>query len=544
MAYAITRTCCNDASCVSVCPVNCIHPAPGEPGFGTTDMLYVDPAVCIDCGACADACPVDAVFPVDRLVGPDAHYAELGRRWYEEHPTDHAWGEPEFPRSLPNGFGELTVAVVGTGPSAGYTAQLLLRTTGARVTMIDRLPVAGGLLRHGVAPDHQSTKRIGDSFAATFHHPALRMHLGVAVGEDLGHEDLTAHHHAVVYAVGAAGDRRLGLPGEDLPGSLPATTLVGWYNAHPTVPADAVDLSCERVVVVGNGNVAVDIARVLLTDPEELARTDIADHALAALRDSRVREVVLLARRGPEHAAWTRPEFLALTHLAGVDVVVADAPGVSVAITRAPADSKAALLSGLPVEPIDWTAPPPTGRRRIVLRFGATPQELLGDARVEGLRLAGPEGEPSTIAAGLVVRSIGYRGVPVPGLPFDETTGAIPHDGGRVVDPATGRPLPGTYVVGWAKRGPSGGIGANRDCARETVDALLDDAAAGRLPTPPRRIQDFAGLVRQRRPDALGLRQWRAVDRAERARGEASGRPRVKLATVPELVASARRLRR
>ncbi|RAG84988.1 ferredoxin-NADP reductase [Streptacidiphilus pinicola] len=548
MAYAITRTCCNDASCVSVCPVNCIHPTPDEPEFGTTDLLYIDPAACIDCGACADACPVDAVFPVDRLAGPDIQYAELNRRWYEENPTDHAWGAPEFPRSLPNGFGELSVAVVGTGPSAGYTAQLLLRTTGARVTMIDRLPVAGGLLRHGVAPDHQSTKRIGESFADTFHHPALRMHLGVTIGEDLSHEDLTAYHHAVVYAVGAAGDRRLGLPGEDLPGSLPATTLVGWYNAHPTVPADAVDLAAERAVVVGNGNVAVDIARILLTDPDELARTDIADHALAALRDSRVREVVLLARRGPEHAAWTRPEFLALTHLAGVDLVVADEPGVREAIAAASADpkaadSKAALLAGLPVETVDWAAAPPAGRRRIVLRFGATPQQLLGRDRVEGLRVSGPDATESTIAAGLVVRSIGYRGVPVPGLPFDEASGTIPHDGARVVDPATGRPLPATYVVGWAKRGPSGGIGANRDCAQETVDALLDDAAAGLLSAPAHRIQGFAGLVRRRRPDALGLRQWRAVDRAERARGEASGRPRVKLATVPELVASARRFR-
>ncbi|SEL48979.1 4Fe-4S binding protein [Streptacidiphilus jiangxiensis] len=568
MAYAITRTCCNDASCVSVCPVNCIHPTPGEPGFGTTDMLYIDPAACIDCGACADACPVDAIFPVDRLAGPDAPYAELNRRWYEQNPTDHAWGAPDFPRSLPDGFGELTVAVVGTGPSAGYTAQLLLRTTGARVTMIDRLPVAGGLLRHGVAPDHQSTKRIGESFATTYHHPALRMHLGVAVGEDVTHEDLTAHHHAVVYAVGAAGDRRLGLPGEDLPGSLPATTLVGWYNAHPGVPADAVDLGAhaERVVVIGNGNVAVDIARILLSDPDDLARTDIADHALAALRDSRVREVVLLARRGPEHAAWSEPEFLALAHLAGAELVVADEPGVREAIAAAASPgstgssgssgssgSKAALLVGLPVEAVDWAAAPPPGGRRIVLRFGAVPTELLGHARVEGLRVTGPEGADgnadgegggSVIATGLVVRSIGYRGVPVPGLPFDETSGTIPHDGGRVVDPATGLPLSATYVVGWAKRGPSGGIGANRDCAQETVDALLDDAAAWQLPTPAHPIQDFAHLVRRRQPEALGLRQWRAVDRTERARGEETGRPRVKLATVPELLASARRFRR
>ncbi|MFE7190664.1 4Fe-4S binding protein [Kitasatospora sp. NPDC057541] len=537
MAYAITRTCCNDASCVSVCPVNCIHPTPDEPDFGRTDMLYIDPAACIDCGACADACPVDAVFPVDRLTGPDAAHAELNRDFFRDHPADHAWGAPVFPRSLPAGLdlgpGPLRVAVVGTGPSASYTAQALLRSTGAEVTMLDRLPVAGGLLRYGVAPDHQSTKRIAESFASVFHDPRLRVHLNVEVGTDLGHAELAAHHHAVVYAVGAAADRRLGVPGEDLPGSLPATTFVRWYNAEPTVPADAVTLSggpgsgADRAVVIGNGNVAVDIARILLSDPDRLAATDIADHALAALRGSAVREVVLLARRGPENAAWSAPEFLALTRLPGVDVVVDDRPEVR----------GAALPAGVPLERVDTGAPPRPGRR-IVLRFHAAPAELLGDGRVEAVRLAGT-GE--LLRTALVVRSIGHRGVPVPGLPFDDTAGSVPHTGGRVLDPATGRPLPGTYLVGWAKRGPSGGIGANRACAEETVHALMDDAVAGTLPVPTADRRSFDRLVRTRRPDALGLRQLRAIDRAERARGEATGRPRVKLPTVPALLAAARR---
>lgn len=553
MAYAITQTCCNDASCVSVCPVNCIHPTPDEPEFGRTDMLYIDPAACIDCGACADACPVDAVFPVDRLTGPDTVFGQLNRDYYRDHPTDHGWGAPTFPRSLPNDLGTLRIAIVGTGPSASYTAQSLLRTTGAEITMIDRLPVAGGLLRHGVAPDHQSTKRIAESFASVFHHPRLRVHLNVEIGRDLTHAELAAHHHAVVYAVGAATDRRLGLPGEDLPGSLPATTFVGWYNADPTVPAEAVDLSSERVVVVGNGNVAVDVARILLLDPDRLAATDIADHALAALRDSRVREVVLLARRGPEQAAWTRPEFLALRHLPGVELVVADHPEVRAAIAAAPPGSKAALLAGLPLEDVDGGEPPRPGRR-IVLQFFAAPTELLGAGRVEGVRLGGtaladgpdgpraePTGEQGLIRAGLVVRSIGYRGVPVPGLPFDAAAAAVPHRGGRVIDPESGRPLPGTYVVGWAKRGPSGGIGANRACAQETVGALLDDAAAGALSDPAGTRRELARLVRSRRPDAVGLRHLRAIDRAERALGAAAGRPRVKLATLPALLAAGRR---
>ncbi|MFG2916760.1 FAD-dependent oxidoreductase [Kitasatospora sp. NPDC048298] len=562
MAYAITQTCCNDASCVSVCPVNCIHPTPDEPEFGTTDMLYIDPRACIDCGACADACPVDAVFPVDRLRGPDTVFGDLNRDWFRDHPSDHAWGAPSFPRSLPGELGTLRIAVVGTGPSAGYTAQELLRSTSAEITMIDRLPVTGGLLRHGVAPDHQSTKRIVESFASVFHDPRLRMHLNVEIGTDVSHQELAAHHHAVVYAVGAAADRRLGIPGEDLPGSLPATTFVGWYNAEPTVPAEAVELSAaERVVVVGNGNVAVDIARILLTDPDRLAATDIADHALAALRRGRVREVVLLARRGPEQAAWTRAEFLALRQLPGVEVVVADDPQVRAAIEPAGVEpgagagapgsgSGAALLAGLPLVPYDGAAAPAPGRR-IVLRFLSAPVELSGDGRVEALtverttlaadgRVEGT-GERDVLRAGLVVRSIGHRAVPLPGLPFDERAGTVAHRAGRVVDPATGRPLPGTYVVGWAKRGPSGGIGANRACARETVDALLDDATARALPVPEADRRDFERLVRRRRPDAVGLRELRAVDRAERERGESEGRPRVKLATVPELLAAGRR---
>ncbi|MEU8925467.1 FAD-dependent oxidoreductase [Kitasatospora sp. NPDC048545] len=556
MAYAITQTCCNDASCVSVCPVNCIHPTPEEPEFGTTDMLYIDPQACIDCGACADACPVDAVFPVDRLRGPDTVFGDLNRDWFRDHPSDHAWGRPSFPRSLPGEVGALRIAVVGTGPSAGYTAQELLRSTSAEITMIDRLPVTGGLLRHGVAPDHQSTKRIAESFASVFHDPRLRMHLNVEVGTDVTHPELAAHHHAVVYAVGAASDRRLGVPGEDLPGSLPATAFVGWYNADPTVPADAVELSAERVVVVGNGNVAVDVARILLTDPDRLAATDIADHALAALRRSRVREVVLLARRGPEQAAWTRAEFLALRQLPGVEVVVEDHPQVRAAIEAAAADrravpgSQAALLAGLPLVPHDG-APAPGAGRRIVLRFLSAPVGLSGDGRVEALAVertalvdgdrAEGTGEREVLRAGLVVRSIGHRGVPVPGLPFDERTGTVANRGGRIVDPSTGRPLPGAYVVGWAKRGPSGGIGANRACARETVDALLDDAVARALPVPEADHKDFDRLVRRRRPDAVGLKELRAVDRAERERGEAEGRPRVKLATVPELLAAGRR---
>ncbi|MEU8544098.1 FAD-dependent oxidoreductase [Streptomyces sp. NPDC048717] len=546
MTYVITQTCCNDATCVAVCPVNCIHPTPDEPDFGRTDMLYVDPAACIDCGACADACPVDAILPADALAAAGQEgYAEINAAFYEGRaprpaaeggPVLHSWGAPSFARTLPADFAPIRVAVVGTGPAGMYAAEDLLLHTGAEVTLIDRLPVAGGLVRYGVAPDHPATRRIGDTFARFHTHPRVRMYLGVDVGTDITAGELAAHHDAVVYAVGAAGDRRLGIPGEELPGCAPAAGFVAWYNAHPEVAPDMVDLSgTERVVVVGTGNVALDAARVLVADPDALASTDIADHALSALRNSAVREVVLLARRGPEDLACTAPELLALGRLPGVRLVVDDHdPRAWAAIEAAAPGDKAALLRTAERERVDWPGTPRpgsggTGERRIVFRFHSSPEEILpGAVRVTGA--AGPVG----MAAGLVLRAVGYRGLPVAGLPFDEATGTVPHRGGRIEQ------TPGGYVVGWIKRGPSGGIGANRACAAETVSTLLADAVGGALPPPSGSARAFGRLVRRRVGQVVDARGLAAIERAERARGEASGRPRVKLGTVPELVAAAR----
>ncbi|GAA2775323.1 FAD-dependent oxidoreductase [Streptomyces showdoensis] len=545
MTYAITQTCCNDATCIAVCPVNCIHPTPDEPDFGRTEMLYIDPRSCIDCGACADACPVDAIFPADALAPGQQEYAAVNAAYYEQRgprpepvagPTFHPWGQPSFPRSLPSDFAPIRVAVVGTGPAGMYAAEDLLLHTNAEVTLIDRLPVAGGLVRYGVAPDHPATKRIGDTFARFHTHPRVRMYLGVDVGTDVTAEELAAHHDAVVYAVGAAADRRLGVPGEDRPNSLSATAFVAWYNAHPEVAPDAVDLSgTERVVVVGTGNVALDVARILVTDPEALAATDIADHALAALRASSVREVVLLARRGPEDASCTAPELLALGKLPGVRLVVdAHDPRTWAAVDSAAPHEKAALLRGADREHVDWSAPPGP-ERRIVFRFHSAPEEILDGA----VRVTGPEPGTSTeIPAGRVLRAVGYRGMPVAGLPFDEATGTVPHENGRVA----GRP--GTYVVGWIKRGPSGGIGANRTCAAETVGTLLADAVDGTLPPPAGSARAFDRLARGRAGTVVDARGLAAIERAELARGGAAGRPRVKLGTVPELVAAARGRRR
>ncbi|MEU8761448.1 FAD-dependent oxidoreductase [Streptomyces sp. NPDC048659] len=547
MTYAITQTCCNDATCIAVCPVNCIHPTPDEPDFGRTEMLYIDPRSCIDCGACADACPVDAIFPADALAPGQEGYAAVNAGYYERRgpepeapagPTFRSWGQPSFARSLPADFAPVRVAVVGTGPAGMYAAEDLLLHTNAEVTLVDRLPVAGGLVRYGVAPDHPATKRIGDSFARFHTHPRVRMYLGVTVGTDVSADELAAHHDAVVYAVGAAADRRLGIPGEDLPGSLSATAFVAWYNAHPEVAPDAVDLSgTERVVVVGTGNVALDVARVLVTDPEALAATDIADHALAALRASAVREVVLLGRRGPEDASCTASELLALGGLPGVRLVVdTHDERTWAAVEAAAPHEKAALLRGAERERVDWSAPPPPGpERRIVFRFHSAPEEIVpGAVRVTGTDPA----VPTDIPAGTVLRAVGYRGTPLAGLPFDEATGTVPHEHGRVA----GRP--GTYVVGWIKRGPSGGIGANRTCAAETVGTLLADAVDGTLPPPSGGARAFDRLVRGRAGTVVDARGLAAIERAELARGDAAGRPRVKLGTVPELVAAARGRRR
>ncbi len=476
MAFAITQTCCADASCVSVCPVNCIHPTPDEPDFGTTDMLYVDPDTCIDCGACADACPVDAIFPAGALTGPLAAYPDINAEYYAERdvlaeatvaPNFHRWSPPSFARILPSDFAPLDVAVVGTGPAGMYAVEDLLLHTDSRVTLIDRLPAAGGLIRYGVAPDHPSTKKIGETFARFHDHPRLRLRLGVEAGPELAER-----HDAVIYAVGATEARPLGIPGEDLPGSLPAAAVVGWYNGHPDIAPDAVDLSAERVVVVGTGNVALDVARILTADPSSLAGTSLAPAALARLRSSKVREVVVLARRGPEDAAYTRSELLALA-ARGDLVVDGHDPRIAAAIDGG--DGKAALLRGLPREAVDWSSPPPDGRR-IVLRFHSSPVAFTGDTEVRSVLTSGG----AEIPAGRVVRAAGFRGAPVAGLPFDTETGTVPNVSGRVT--------PGTYVAGWIKRGPSGGIGANKACARETVGALLEDAVAGRLRTrAPRR---------------------------------------------------------
>nr|WP_239091541.1 FAD-dependent oxidoreductase [Streptomyces sp. SID14478] len=505
------------------CPVNCIHPAPGEPGFQTAEMLYVDPRTCVDCGACTTACPVDALKPHTALGEAELPFLELNASYYKDNP--HADRAPMYvvPRQRAVPEGELSVAVVGAGPAGLFAADELLRRPGVRVTVHDRLPTPYGLARAGVAPDHQDTKQVTELFRTIESQPGFRYRLGVEIGTDLTHTDLLREHHAVLYAVGAATDKRLGIQGEDLPGSVSATDFVAWYNGHPDRAHDDHPLDTERAVVVGNGNVALDVARILTADPDALARTDISDRALTALRDSRIREVVLLGRRGPAQAAFTVPELLALRALPDVDVSIEGWPE-----DLAPdATEKTRLLSELAART------PVEGRRRIVLRFLTGPVRITGEDRVRALEVtrtilhtdddgtvrAVPTGDTQSLETGLVLRSVGYRARPVPGLPFDEDSATVPHTAGRVE--------PGVYVAGWIKRGPTGFIGTNKTCAHETVESLLEDFAAGRLTRP------LPGTATA--PPALDLEAWHAIDRAERAAGQAQGRPRVKLTDTDAL---------
>ncbi|HSV40074.1 MAG TPA: FAD-dependent oxidoreductase, partial [Nocardioidaceae bacterium] len=344
MVFAITQNCCSDATCVSVCPVNAIHPTPEERAFGSTEMLHVDPRSCIDCGACADACPIDAIVPVESLFGPEKVYADINAAYYEgtepaedTGPNFHEWSEPTFDRIVPSAFKGLDVAVVGTGPAGMYAVEDLLLHTASRVTLVDRLSTPGGLVKWGVAPDHPSTKKVGHTFARFYDHPRLKLLLGTEIGVDLTHEDLMKRHDAVIYAVGAPSDRKLGVPGEER--AHAATRFVAWYNGHPDVPADAFSLDTERVVVIGMGNVALDVARILLSDPESLSTTSIAPHALAELRRSRVREVVLVGRSSEGNAAYTRNEMLGLRATSGIEIVedgmLSDAPGRRVVLRYA-----------------------------------------------------------------------------------------------------------------------------------------------------------------------------------------------------------------
>lgn len=535
MPHVITQSCCSDGSCVYACPVNCIHPSPDEPGFATAEMLYIDPEACVDCGACVSACPVGAIAADTRLTEKQLPFIELNAAFYPKRegklpPTSKLAPVIAAPNVTARPGGPLTVAIVGSGPAAMYAADELLTQRGVRVNVFEKLPTPYGLVRAGVAPDHQSTKRVTRLFDVIAKQPGFKFFLNVEVGKHLSHADLLEHHHAVLYAVGAPNDRRLDIDGMDLPGTGTATEMVAWINGHPEFTDLPVDLSHERVVIVGNGNVAFDVARVLTTDPDVLARTDISDHALAVLRNSKVSEVVIAARRGPAESAFTLPELIGLTATCDVvldeadhQLVVADLARETDPLTR----NKLEILAKL------GNTSAPLTRPRIRLAYRLTPQRVLGEDRVTGIEfgVTGTD-QVRTLDAGLVLTSIGYRGKAIADLPFDDDAAVVPNDAGRV------RGASGAYVAGWIKRGPTGFIGTNKSCAAQTVHQLVDDYNAGLLTDPVHKASALDKLVRTRQPAMVDAAGWQAIDAAEIARG-GEDRPRDKFTSVAEMVAVA-----
>ena len=451
----------------------------------------------------------------------------------------------------------LRVAIIGAGPSAFYAAEQLLRqdSVDVRVDMFDRLPTPYGLVRAGVAPDHQKIKNVTKSFAQIAADPRFRFFGYVEFGADISLDELKQHYHQVLFATGAQSDKRMGIPGEDLPGSHPATAFVAWYNGHPDYRYYQFDLTQERVAIVGVGNVAIDVARILCLSPRELAATDMADYAVEALSKSRVREVYLLGRRGPAQAAFTNPEIKEIGELEDADVIIrkdeAELDPISKAVVEESGDRALAKKVELLQSYADQA---PAGRlRKLFLRFLVSPVELRGDGSVTGMRLVKNElarddsgglvaratSQFEDLPVGLVFRSVGYRGTALPGVPFHDRWGVILNEKGRILDPETNHPIIGEYTTGWIKRGPSGVIGTNKPDAHETVACMLEDAAENCTLQPAYPDSDVEqDLVRKKQPRYVTFGDWLKLDQLEMSRGQTSGRPRVKFTSFEEMLSA------
>ncbi len=453
----------------------------------------------------------------------------------------------------------LRVAIVGAGPTGFYAADALLKEKDivVAVDMYDRLPTPYGLVRFGVAPDHQKIKSVIKAYARTAARPEFRFFGYVEFGKDFSLADLKQHYHQVIFTTGAQSDRKMGIPGEDLANSHPATEFVAWYNGHPDYRDRDFDLSVESVAVVGVGNVAMDVTRILSKTADELAETDIADHALEALRRSQVKTVYVLGRRGPAQAAFTNPEIKELGELAETEVIVPADECQLDPLSQEDLDKNPDRATLQKIEIIQsYAQRQAEGKsRKIVLRFLVSPVELIGDehGKVKAMRLVKNELERASngtlrphpieayeeIPVGLVFRSVGYRGIPLPEVPFNDRWGVIHNDLGRVLDPETNEPVIGVYTAGWVKRGPTGVIGTNKPCAVETVGSMLEDLAAGKHFEPahpePEAIQK---LIKERQPKYVSFEDWLKLDELETAMGEEYGRPRIKFTRVEEMLAA------
>jgi len=453
----------------------------------------------------------------------------------------------------------LRVAIVGAGPTGFYAAEHLFKQKDLviEVDMFDRLPTPFGLVRGGVAPDHQKIKTVTKAFDRIAKNSRFRFYGYVEIGRDINVEDLRCHYHQIIYTTGAQTDRQMNIPGEDLQGSHPATEFVAWYNGHPDYRDYEFDLSGERAAVVGIGNVALDVARILARDPDELAKTDIADHALEALRHSNIKDIYVLGRRGPAQAKFTTPEAKELGELEGADVfTMPDEMELDELSEQSLAQSqdrgtmkKVEILQS-------YTDNKPSGKpKKLIVRFLVSPVELYGNeaGQVTGMKLvknklyasgAGTLRPKATdqfeeIPVDIVFRSVGYRGVALPGVPFYENWGVILNEKGRVLNPETNKPVIGEYTGGWIKRGPSGVIGTNKPDAVDTVNCMLEDLEAGKTLTPAQPDATAArDFIKQQQPNYFSYEDWLRLDEIEVAKGKETGQPRVKFTRVAEMLAA------
>jgi ferredoxin/flavodoxin---NADP+ reductase len=437
----------------------------------------------------------------------------------------------------------LRVAVIGSGPAGVYAAGALVQRGDVAVDVFDRLPCPFGLVRYGVAPDHPKIKSIALALRKVFEEPAVRFLGNVEVGTQLTLDDLHRHYDAVIFSSGASVDRRLGIPGEDLPGSFSATEFVAWYCGHPDAPLDRFALDARAVAVIGVGNVALDVTRILAKTADDLRATDLPDHALKVLDASQVEDIHLIGRRGPAQAKFSTKELRELGELANADVLVDPADLVLDEAGQVLVASEPTARRNLEVLQ-EWAERAPAGRpRRIHLRFRLRPVEVLGEASVTGLRLEATgvtpaDGPPAglTLDVQMLLRAVGYRGIPTPGLPFDDDAGVIPTVAGRVQ--RAGVSVPGEYAAGWIKRGPTGVIGTNKHDANETVASLLEDVPS--LPEAPVRDPEAVlQLLADRGVDVVTWEGWRAIEQAEAELGIALGRTQAKIADREALLRAA-----
>ena len=451
----------------------------------------------------------------------------------------------------------LRVAIVGAGPSGFYIAEHLLNQEDlvVEIDMLERLPTPYGLVRGGVAPDHQKIKAVSATYDKIAANPRFRYYGYVEYGTHLSLDDLRGLYHQIVFTTGAPTDNRMDIPGEDLAGSYPATDFVAWYNGHPDYRDLNFDFSGEHVAIVGVGNVAVDVARILCRTSEELARTDIADYALQALRESKIKEVTMLGRRGPAQAAFTNPELRELGQLPGADLIIRPEEAMLDDLSQAALDGGSDRSAGRKVTMLqEFAARQPDNKaRRLTIRFLVSPTALLGDAngQLTGMRLVKNElyatdsgtlrpratEQVEELPVDMVFRSVGYRGVPLPDVPFDERRGVIANAQGRVLHPGADEPLTGIYASGWIKRGPTGVIGTNKSDALETVKCMVADAAGGKVLEPTgTAIEAAANMVRERQPEFFSYADWLNLNSVEVSKGKDIGAPRVKFTRIEEML--------